>query len=228
MKSVKIPVTRLYIAFGYYLEYYETVDGDRNGKGLYEVWVGKDDVGLKEFSIQADFNEETGFGKDYILQSVFAAAIVDFNNKFEVGVDPTEIMPADGCGVRELDYEITRYYVKDDYYFDIDTANPWEFEDIEGVKTVFIGKVNSHTKVNVCDLQVDESISQEDEEGYYKEILDNVLEDISEIFESEPELIDLDTLREKSEVEEYGIYYTLSDTDIETVHISEEDEVQFE
>lgn len=228
MKSVKIPVTRLYIAFGYYIEYYETVDGDRAGSGLYEIWVGKDSIGVKEFTVQADFSEESELGKDYVLQNIFAAAIVDFNSKFDASADEEDMMPLDGCGVRELEYEITRYYVKDDYYYDIDTANPWELEDLDGVKTVFIGKVNSHTKVNIFDFTVDEEVTQEDEESYYKEMLNKVLEEISEIFDVEPELLDLDTLKEKAEVEKYGIYYSLSDTSTGVEHSgSEEDEVTF-
>jgi hypothetical protein len=225
MKFVKFEVNRLYIAFGYYLEWYESVDGDRANSGLSELWVGKDDMPFKEFLVQADFSDNGHFSKEYLMQNLFAGAILDYNNKYDM--QDEDALDVDGCGLREVTYEVTRYYVSDDYYFDVDTLDLYEADD--GAENITIGKINYLSKVSLCSLDTSDGGLADAEDEVFIQILETSLEAMQGFFDIEDNtILDIDTLHEDELASEYNVYYTLSanekDKDINDV----DDEITFE
>lgn len=231
MESVKINVTRWNIAFGYFFELYETVDGSRKGKGLTEVWIGKDNEPFKDFILQGDFSENGQIDRDYLLSNVFAAAIVDYNSRYDVA-ENQETLPFEGFGERVMEYEVTRVYLRDDYYIELDSLDIWcedaeEEEQEPYTQTVTIGKVNGQVRVGLCDVEIDMDASEEELQSIYEELLNSVEEELESVFQAESELLDISVRQDEETVREYGVYYRLSDDEDIVSHLSEEDEIKF-
>lgn len=232
MESTKIKVTRWNIAYGYFFEMYESVDGARKGRGLTEVWIGKDNEPFKDFILQADFSENGQIDRDYLLSNVFGAAIVDYNSKYDVA-ENQETLPFEGFGERIMEYEVTRVYLRDDYYIELDSLDIWDDEEEVGedeepyTQTVTIGKVNGQVRVGLCDVEIDMESSEEELNVVYEELLSSVEGELDEIFQEEANILDISVRQEEEEVREYGVYYSLSDDEDTVSHLSEEDEIKF-
>lgn len=225
MKSIKFEVTRVYLVFGYYLEYYKSIDGGRGNSGLSELWLGKDDMPFKEFVIQADFSDDSEFGKEYLMQNTFAGAIYNYNEKYQM--EEEEAFPVRNHDIDEITYDVTRYYLRDDYYFDVDTLCIYE-DDMDSVENITLGKINCLTKASLCVFDTSNGSIAEKEDGVFEEILDTISENVDVLFVEDDEgLMDMDLLAEDEMASEVNIYYRLS---AESHNVSDEsdDEITFE
>lgn len=225
MKSVKYEVTRAYIAFGYYLEWYKSIDGGRGNSGLYELWLGKDDMPFKDFVIQADFSDDAEFDKEYIMQNTFAGAIYNYNEKYQMEEEEAfSIRPHD---IGEVTYEVTRYYLRDDYYFDVDTLNLFDDED-DNVENITLGKINCLTKAALCLFDASNgSIGTKDNE-IFNEILDTISENMDMLFEDDDDdAMDMDLMAEDEMASNMNIFYRLK-ADAHTVSDENDDEMKFD
>lgn len=226
MKSVKFEVTRAYIAFGYYLEWYKSVDGGRANSGLTELWLGKDDMDFKEFVIQADFSDESDFGMDYIMQNTFAGAIMHYNEKY--AMEEEEALAIREHNIGEITYEVTRYYLRDNYYFDVDRLSLFEDDEDSLLENITIGKINCLSKATLCCFDAKDGGIGNESDDVFNEILEAIAEPIDLLFiDNEEESMDLDIMAEDELASEHNLYYKLT-ADSYTVSDETDDEITFD
>lgn len=225
MQIKEIEVTRIYIAFGYFLEWYESVDGGRADSGLSEVWVGKDDIEYKTFVFQCDFSKYSKLNKWFLLQSVFSSAICDFNSQFEFD-DDLEVSDLDGCGQRKVTYTIKRYYFDDGFYLDEDSLDLY---DEHGMNNIWFGKIGCLLKgfICICDTSY---CSLEDAEEALSEFAQIGKENYVDLFEESYEELNIDDMKMIELSEELGIYSDLGGNGIDNSIIddSSDDTIKFD
>lgn len=203
----EIEVTRIYIAFGYFLEWYQSVDGGRASSGLSEIWIGNDSLEYKTFVLQCDMSDSAKVDKWVLLQNVFPYAICEFNSHFDF--TSSDFVGLDGCGEREVEYKLKRYYLDDDYYIDEDELDLY---DEHGASNIWFGKIGCVVKGFVCICDTSECALEDLDED-----LDDALDEFAKIgkevyvdvFEESFDDWDIDTMKMLESVEDLGIYYNL-------------------
>lgn len=216
MQIKEIEVTRIYIAFGYFLEWYESVDGGRANSGLSEIWVGKDDIEYKTFVFQCDFSESDK--KWFLLQSVFSNAICDFNSQFVM--DDLDVFDLDGCGQRVVTYTIKRYYLDDNFYLEEDSLDLYEEH---GMNNIWFGKIGCLLKgfVCICDTSY---CSLEEAEEALSEFAQIGKDSYIDLFEEFNEELDIDDMKLIELSEELGIYSDLGGTNSSIIDSLDDDD----
>lgn len=224
MEPVKVHVNRIYIAYGYYLEWYSSVDGAKANSGLSELWIGKDDMEYREFILQFDISETSEINRDYLLQSVFPGAIYEYAMRFSVLSNAASVL--DEHGIREMEYDFTRYYLFDDYYIDMIEPDAYdkyaEFDEDDDMEDfdygsdceIILGKVNCASKVsiglaNLLDVKEEERGSKL---GMVLELSlkDFDKEELDFLFSGVDDTIDYDVINEDEITKSLNIYFDLA------------------